>query len=85
MKKTVHYIPAADVCSVSIDLTVEDGVIGEVCFKGGCHGNLQGISTLVRGMKVEDVIARLEGIRCGGKRTSCPDQLVKALQEMDKV
>ena len=49
--------------------------------QGGCHGNLQGISKLVEGMKTEEVIARLEGIRCGMKSTSCPDQLAKALKE----
>ncbi len=82
MRKTIHFIPSSAVCSVSIDLTVEDEVIREVYFEGGCSGNLQGISMLVRGMKVEDVIQRLEGIQCGSKRTSCPDQLVKALREM---
>ena len=80
MKKSIHFIPSSLVCSVAIDLTVEDGVIREVCFEGGCSGNLQGISMLVRGMKVEEVIERLEGIQCGSKRTSCPDQLVKATQ-----
>ena len=63
---------------------LEDGVIREVCFEGGCSGNLQGISMLVRGMKVEEVIERLEGIQCGSKRTSCPDQLVKALKEIER-
>lgn len=84
MKKTIHYVPAAAVCSVGIDLTVEDGIVREVCFEGGCNGNLQGISLLVRGMKVEEVINRLEGIRCGMKSTSCPDQLVKALKTIIK-
>ena len=82
MKKSIHFIPSSLVCS--IDLTVEDGVIREVCFEGGCSGNLQGISMLVRGMKVEEVIERLEGIQCGSKRTSCPDQLVKALKEIER-
>lgn len=81
MKKSIHFIPAAVVCSVAIDVTVEDGIIQEVCFEGGCKGNLQGISLLVRGMKVADVIERLEGVTCGSKRTSCPDQLVRALKE----
>ena len=67
-----------------LKLKVEDGVIREVCFEGGCSGNLQGISMLVRGMKVEEVIERLEGIQCGSKRTSCPDQLVKALKEIER-
>ena len=66
-------------CSRSIDIEVEDGIVKDVKFNGGCHGNTQGVSSLVRGMKVEDVIARLDGIRCKDKPTSCPDQLAKAL------
>ena len=62
-------------CSSQIDLEVEDGILKDVCFTGGCNGNLKGISALVKGMKVEEVISRLEGIRCGYKPTSCPDQL----------
>ncbi len=69
-------------CSKVIELDVEDGRVKEVTFWGGCNGNLQGISRLVRGMKPEEVIARLEGVRCGTKPTSCPDQLCKALHEM---
>lgn len=69
-------------CSRFIDIEVEDGIIRDVCFTGGCHGNLQGIASLVKGMKPEDVVARLEGIRCGDKPTSCPDQLSKALKEI---
>jgi uncharacterized protein (TIGR03905 family) len=61
---------------------VEDGVIRDVEFYGGCNGNLQGICSLVRGMKVDEVLARLEGIRCGYRNTSCPDQLCKALREI---
>ena len=68
------------VCSTSIDIEVEDGVIKFVEFFGGCNGNLQGISALVEGMKVDDAISRLKGIRCGFKTTSCPDQLSKALK-----
>lgn len=70
------------VCSNAIDLQVEDGVIKSVKFTGGCNGNLQGISRLVTGMKVEDAIDRLKGIKCGFKSTSCPDQLACALQEI---
>lgn len=70
-------------CSTNIELNVEDGVVKEVVFWGGCNGNLQGISRLVRGMKVADVIAKLEGVRCGGRPTSCPDQLCRALQRWD--
>ena len=66
-------------CSRSIDIEVENCIVKDVKFNGGCHGNTQGISSLVRGMKVEDVIARLDGIRCKDKPTSCPDQLAKAL------
>ena len=65
-------------CSRLINLDVENGVINDVSFVGGCHGNLQGISALVKGMKVEEAISRLEGINCGSKGTSCPDQLAKA-------
>lgn len=67
-------------CSRLIDFEVEDGIVKDVNFTGGCHGNLQGIASLVRGMKIEDVIARLEGIRCGNKATSCPDQFTCALK-----
>lgn len=67
-------------CSKQILLDVEDGVINDVKFLGGCNGNLQGISKLVKGQKVEDIIDKLQGIKCGMKDTSCPDQLSKALQ-----
>lgn len=69
-------------CSYQIDLDVEDGVIKDVQFYGGCDGNLQGICSLVRGMKVEDVLPKIEGIRCGMKTTSCPDQLARALRQV---
>ena len=69
-------------CSTFIDLEVEDGIIKNVPYIGGCNGNLQGLCRLVKGMKVEDVISKLEGIRCGSKTTSCPDQLCRALREM---
>ncbi len=69
-------------CSSAIDIEVEDGIIKSVKFTGGCNGNLQGISSLVEGMKAEDAIARLKGIRCGFKNTSCPDQLAQALEKM---
>ncbi len=70
------------VCSKRMEITVEDGVVQSVKVTGGCSGNLQGISALVKGMKVEEAIARLDGIRCGFKPTSCPDQLAQALKEM---
>ena len=69
------------VCSREIIIDVEDNIIKDVKFIGGCHGNSQGISTLVKGMEVEEVINKLEGINCNGKGTSCPDQLAKALKE----
>ena len=69
-------------CSTMIDVELKDGVIDSVKFTGGCPGNLQGISALVKGMKPEEAISRLKGIRCGFKPTSCPDQLAHALEEM---
>ena len=69
-------------CSQQIDVDIdENDVIQNVSFIGGCNGNLQGISILVHGMKVDEVISKLEGIRCGYKPTSCPDQLAHALRE----
>ena len=68
--------------STMIDVELKDGVIDSVKFTGGCNGNLQGISALVKGMKPEEAISRLKGIRCGFKPTSCPDQLAHALEEM---
>lgn len=69
-------------CSTNIELDVEDGIIKEVTFWGGCNGNLQGISRLVRNKPVSEVLTLLEGISCGGRPTSCPDQLCCALHEM---
>ena len=77
--ETIRYTPRG-VCSKSMEIDVEDGVIQAVRVMGGCHGNLQGISSLLKGMKVEEAIARMEGIRCGMKPTSCPDQLAQALK-----
>lgn len=76
---TIEYTPKG-VCSRRMTIEVDGGVIVGVNIEGGCSGNLQGISRLVEGMTVEDAIARLSGIRCGGKETSCPDQLTRALQ-----
>lgn len=69
-------------CSRKIYIEIEENKIKNVSFVGGCSGNLQGISKLVEGMMVEDVIARLKGIRCGFKPTSCPDQLASALEKI---
>ena len=67
------------VCARSIDIDIENDVIVSMKFNGGCNGNTSGISSLVVGMTVDEVIKRLEGIRCGLKPTSCPDQLAQAL------
>ena len=69
-------------CSRQIDVTIEDGIITEVVFMGGCNGNLKGISALCKGKKPEEIIPVLKGITCGFKNTSCPDQLAKALESM---
>jgi uncharacterized protein (TIGR03905 family) len=68
-------------CSQLINFDLVDGTVSNVSFVGGCNGNLQGIGKLVEGMKAEDVINRLKGIKCGMRPTSCPDQLAKALEE----
>lgn len=69
-------------CSQLIALTGDNGRITDVKFAGGCNGNLQGIAKLVVGMKYEDVIQRLQGIACGTKATSCPDQLAQAVKQL---
>ena len=69
-------------CSRLIEIEIEEGRIKNIDFTGGCHGNLQGIAALVKGMRPEDVAGRLRGIRCGSKSTSCPDQLAKALDDI---
>ena len=77
---TINYRPRG-VCSQQMQIDVEDGVIRSFRVLGGCSGNLQGISRLVEGMEVKEAIRRLDGIRCGFKPTSCPDQLAQALKE----
>ncbi len=77
--KKFTYTPRG-VCSRRIEITLEGDVIREVSFMGGCSGNTQGIAALVKDAQIDDVIARVEGIRCGFKATSCPDQLAKALR-----
>ncbi|MBQ2803513.1 MAG: TIGR03905 family TSCPD domain-containing protein [Lachnospiraceae bacterium] len=69
------------VCSRSIDIEIEDNIIKNVSFVGGCNGNLKGIGELTKGMKIDEVISRLENIKCGFKNTSCPAQLAEALKE----
>lgn len=68
------------VCAKDIEFELEGNIVKSVKFNGGCNGNLKGIATLVEGLNVEDVIAKLEGLTCGSKETSCPDQLAKALK-----
>lgn len=72
------------VCSRQINIEVENEIVKELEVIGGCNGNLQGISKLIKGMKVEDVIKKLKGINCGDKGTSCPDQIAIALENMNK-
>ena len=77
---TIEYKPRG-VCSQKMIVEVEDRVVQSLKVLGGCNGNLKGISNLIQGMKVEDVIAKLEGVHCGMKPTSCPDQLAQALKQ----
>lgn len=76
---TIQYTPRG-VCSRAFTIQVEDGAIRSVQIVGGCDGNLKGISSLLQGMPVDEAVRRLEGIRCGGKATSCPDQIAQALK-----
>ena len=76
----ITYSPKG-VCSKLMDIEVEDGKIESVKVTGGCSGKLQGISSLLKGMDVDDAISRMEGIRCGVKATSCPDQIAQALKQ----
>lgn len=76
---TMTYYPQG-VCSRQFQIQLEDGVIQSVQVIGGCHGNLQGLSALLKGMSAQEAVARLEGIRCGDKPTSCPDQMTQALK-----
>ncbi|HJD02088.1 MAG TPA: TIGR03905 family TSCPD domain-containing protein [Candidatus Mediterraneibacter excrementavium] len=76
----MDYTPKG-VCSQNIHFDIVDHKVRNVSFRGGCNGNLQGISRLIDGMDVDEAISRLDGIRCGFKATSCPDQLAKALKE----
>ncbi len=76
----IEYTPRG-VCSRKMTIEVEEGIVKDVKVIGGCNGNLQGISSLVKGMTVDEVIKRLDGIDCNGKGTSCPAQLANALKE----
>ncbi len=81
MKHT--FIPRG-VCSRKIEIELDGDMITEVRFEGGCSGNTQGVAALIKGMKAEDAIARIKGIKCGFRATSCPDQLAIALEEAMK-
>jgi uncharacterized protein (TIGR03905 family) len=76
-----HYRTKGGVCSRTINFSIEDGIITSLNFEGGCSGNTQGISHLAIGMKAEDVVNRLKGIKCGYKDSSCPDQFALAVEE----
>lgn len=78
----VYTYKTVGVCSRSITIEVEGDTVKSVAFEGGCNGNTKGIAGLVSGMKIDDVIARLENIKCGFKSTSCPDQLATALKKI---
>ena len=78
---TYTYTPKG-VCSRQFEFDVEDGIVKSVKIMGGCHGNLQGIAALLKGMSVDEVITRLSGIKCGMKPTSCPDQIAKGLESI---
>ena len=80
--KTITYTPKG-VCSRQMEIDLEDDIIKEVRVLGGCSGNLQGVSSLLVGMTRDEAIRRMEGIRCGSKPTSCPDQLARALKQAD--
>ncbi len=80
MTKSIVYTTHGT-CSRQIQVQIEDGIIQSVQFVGGCNGNTKGISALVRGMKAEEVVKRLKGTDCGGRGTSCPDQLARAIEE----
>ena len=80
MKKHIEY-KTSGTCSRAIIVDVEDGIVSDCRFVGGCPGNTQGVAALVVGMKAEDAIAKMKGIKCGVRATSCPDQLSRALEE----
>ena len=80
MAKTVYKTQGT--CSQFIEVEIDDdNRIGDVVFIGGCNGNLKGITSLIRGMRADEVVSRLDGIRCGMKSTSCPDQLCRAIEQ----
>jgi len=80
MEKRMRY-KTSGVCSSAIDFDVVDNKLTNVKFTGGCNGNTQGVSLLAEGMDIDEVISRLEGVKCGFRPTSCPDQLARALKQ----
>lgn len=81
MSQSVHY-KTKGICPKSIEVVIEEGIITDVVFDGGCNGNLKGLTALVKGQKPEDVIEKIKGIQCGTKSSSCPDQLSLALEKI---
>ncbi len=77
-----HTYKTKGVCSMQIRFDLEDGIVKNVQFTGGCNGNTQGVAKLAEGRKAEELVEILEGIRCGFKSTSCPDQLAQAIKEV---
>lgn len=80
MKKRIEY-KTSGTCSRMVIVDIEDGIVTDCSFVGGCAGNTTGVAALVKGMKAEEAIGRLKGIKCGFKPTSCPDQLARAIEE----
>ena len=83
MVKEITYRPQG-VCSRAYHIVASDGVIDSIDIVGGCDGNLKGIASLLRGMKIEDAIERMSGVTCGSKPTSCPDQIARALRQLQQ-
>ena len=81
MKKQIEY-KTSGTCSRAVRVEMEDGIITDCSFVGGCSGNTQGVATLVRGMSAEEAVKRLKGIKCGFRSTSCPDQLARAIEAL---
>ncbi len=80
MKKHIEY-KTSGTCARAVIVDIEDGVVTDCAFVGGCAGNTAGVATLVKGMKADDAVAKLKGIKCGFKPTSCPDQLARAIEK----
>lgn len=81
MKKQIEY-KTSGTCSRAVRVEMEDGIITDCSFVGGCSGNTQGVATLVKGMSAEEAVRRLKGIKCGFRPTSCPDQLARAIEAL---